>query len=56
MEPTEHNRRAWDDIHQRRAAAVTGERGLPSQVRHALAGLEKKRVLDLQCGTGESTA
>jgi 2-polyprenyl-3-methyl-5-hydroxy-6-metoxy-1,4-benzoquinol methylase len=56
MEPTEHNRRAWDDIHQRRAAAVTGERGLPNQVRHALADLEKKRVLDLQCGTGESTA
>jgi SAM-dependent methyltransferase len=56
MEPTEHNRRAWDDIHRRRAAAVTGERGLPQQVRHALADLEKKRVLDLQCGRGESTA
>jgi SAM-dependent methyltransferase len=56
MEPTEHNRRAWDEIHRRRAEALSGERGLPKQVRGALAGLEKKRVLDLQCGTGESTA
>ncbi len=56
MEPTEHNRRAWDEIHRQRGAALSGERGLPKQVRHALADLEKKRVLDLQCGTGESTA
>jgi predicted TPR repeat methyltransferase len=56
MEPTEHNRRAWDEIHRRRAEALAGERGLPPQVRHALANLGKKRVLDLQCGTGESTA
>jgi SAM-dependent methyltransferase len=56
MEPTEHNRRAWDEIHRRRAEALSGERGLPKQVRSALADLEKKRILDLQCGTGESTA
>ena len=56
MEPTEHNRRAWDEIHRRRAEALSGERGLPKPVRGALADLEKKRVLDLQCGTGESTA
>src|SRR5439155_25012676 len=56
MEPTEHNRRTWDEIHRQRAAALSGERGLPKQVRGALADLEKKRVLDLRCGTGESTA
>jgi predicted TPR repeat methyltransferase len=56
MEPTEHNRRAWDEIHRQRSAALAGERGLPSPVRHALADLKGKRVLHLQCGTGESTA
>jgi predicted TPR repeat methyltransferase len=56
MEPTEHNRRAWDEIHGQRAQALSGQRGLPKPVRGALADLEKKRVLDLQCGTGESTA
>ncbi|MBA3733610.1 MAG: class I SAM-dependent methyltransferase [Actinobacteria bacterium] len=56
MEPTEHNRRAWDEIHRKRAEVLGGERGLPSQVRHAFADLKGKRVLDLQCGTGESTA
>ena len=55
MEPTEHNRRAWDEIHRQRAEALAGERGLPAQVRHALADLTTKRVLHLQCATGEST-
>jgi SAM-dependent methyltransferase len=56
MEPTEHNRRAWDEIHRQRAQALAGERGLPAPVRHALADLSEKRVLHLQCFTGESTA
>lgn len=56
MEPTEHNRRAWDEIHRQRTEALAGERGLPVQVRHALADLAEKRVLHLQCGRGESTA
>jgi SAM-dependent methyltransferase len=56
MEPTEHNRRAWDEIHRRRAEALAGERALPPQVRRALADLSDKRVLHLQCGTGEATA
>jgi SAM-dependent methyltransferase len=56
MEPTDHNRRAWDEIHRLRAEALAGERGLPKQVRHALADLSEKRVLHLQCGTGEATA
>ena len=56
MEPTEHNRRAWDEIHRRRAAALAGDRGLPGPVRHALADLTEKRVLHLMCGTGEASA
>jgi len=56
MEPTEHNRRAWDEIHRQRTEALAGERGLPAPVRHALADLKEKRVLHLQCGTGEATA
>ncbi|CAN5232397.1 hypothetical protein BH18ACT12_BH18ACT12_15700 [soil metagenome] len=56
MEPTDHNRRAWDEIHRQRDEALAGGRGLPPQVRHALADLKGKRVLHLQCGTGESTA
>ena len=56
MEPTEHNRRAWDEIHRQRAEALAGERGLPMPVRHALADLSEKRVLHLQCGTGEGSA
>ena len=43
MEPTEHNRRAWDEIHRQRAEALAGERGLPSPVRNALADLKGKQ-------------
>jgi len=56
MEPTDHNRRAWDDIHRRRADALAGDAGLPPPVRHALADLSGKRVLHLRCATGEATA
>lgn len=56
MEPTEHNRRAWDEIHRLRAEVLASERGLPPQVRRALADLTNKRVLHLQCGGGEATA
>lgn len=53
MEPTEHNRRAFDDAHARRRAA---RRGLPPIVKATLGDLTGKRVLHLQCGTGEATA
>jgi SAM-dependent methyltransferase len=56
MEPTEHNRRAWDEVHRRRADVMAGQLGLPQPVRHALADLHGKRVLNLQSGTGESAA
>jgi SAM-dependent methyltransferase len=56
VEPTEHNRRAWDEVHRRRAEVMSGELGLPTHVRRALAELRGKRVLNLQCGTGEAAA
>src|SRR6266550_850090 len=56
MEPTERNRRAWDEVHRRRTDAMQGQLGLPETVRAALGDLARRRVLHLQCGTGESTA
>lgn len=55
MEPTEQNRRAWDEIHRRRAEALAGRLRLPDVVRSSLADLAGKRVLHLQCATGEET-
>jgi SAM-dependent methyltransferase len=56
MEPTDHNLRAWDEVHRRRGERIAGHLVLPSPVRHALADLHGKRVLNLQCGTGEAAA
>jgi len=56
MEPTEENIRAWEEVHRRRADASAGEPWLPPPVRHALADLSGRRVLVVQCGTGESAA
>ncbi len=56
MEPTDHNRRAWDDIHRQRLDGLAGDARLPAPVRHALADLTGKRVLHLRCATGEATA
>lgn len=56
MEPTEHNRRVWDEVHRRSSPTARGHSGLPPPVRHALADLNGKRVLNLQSGTGETAA
>ena len=56
MEPTEHNRRAWDEIHRRRANAMAGRLGVPDAIRERLPEVNGKHVLHLQCATGESTA
>ena len=53
MEPTDLNRRVWDEAHrpvERRLA------GLPSPVEERLPDLAGKHVLHLGCGTGEATA
>ena len=56
MEPTEHNRRAWDEVHRRRAEAMADQLGIPPLVKERLPALAGKHVLHLQCATGESTA
>jgi SAM-dependent methyltransferase len=56
VEPTEQNRRAWDEIHRRRTEAMAGELGIPDGIREVLPDVEGKHVLHLQCATGESTA
>jgi SAM-dependent methyltransferase len=52
MEPTDDNRRAFDDVHRARGGAPA----LPDVVRRTLGGIAGKRVLHLQSGTGEATA
>src|SRR5579884_1065322 len=52
MEPTEQNIRAWDEAHRRRPEPVA----LPPLVERTLGDLSEKRVLHLQCATGEATA
>jgi 2-polyprenyl-3-methyl-5-hydroxy-6-metoxy-1,4-benzoquinol methylase len=56
MEPTEHNRRAWDDLHRSRTGSGGREAGLPVHVRRALADLNGKRVLAIQADFGTSAA
>lgn len=56
MQPTDQNRRAWDEIHRRRTEAMAGQLGIPAQIRELLPDIEGKHVLHLQCATGESTA
>ncbi|MEN3341882.1 MAG: hypothetical protein V7644_1286 [Actinomycetota bacterium] len=53
MEPTESNRRAWNELHRPGAHARLG---LPPIVRQTLGELTKKRVLHLHCRTGEGAA
>lgn len=55
MEPTDHNRRAWDEVHRGPPEAMRGDVGLPEHVKRSLGDLKDKRVLHLQCATGEST-
>jgi predicted TPR repeat methyltransferase len=53
MEPTESNRRAWNQLHRRGAQARVG---LPAIVRQTLGDLTRKRVLHLHCRSGEGAA
>jgi SAM-dependent methyltransferase len=53
MEPTDQNRRAWDELHRPRERPVAG---LPAAVEQRLPELDGKHVLHLGCGTGEATA
>jgi SAM-dependent methyltransferase len=53
MEPTDLNRRVWDEAHRPREQRLAG---LPRPVEERLPELAGKHVLHLGCGTGEATA
>jgi SAM-dependent methyltransferase len=53
VEPTDINRRAFDDLHRRRRRQ---RGGLPPIVKATLGDLAKKRVLHLHSGGGEASA
>ena len=53
MEPTDINRRAFDDLHRRRRRR---RGGLPPIVKATLGDLTKKRVLHLHTGGGDASA
>jgi SAM-dependent methyltransferase len=52
VEPTDYNRRAWEAAHRPRGEPVA----LPPIVQRTLGDLTDKRVLHLQCASGEATA
>jgi SAM-dependent methyltransferase len=54
MEPTDLNRRAWDEVHRPRSDTAPAR--LPEVVERRLPDLSGKHVLHLGCGTGEATA
>jgi SAM-dependent methyltransferase len=53
MEPTDVNRRMFDDAHRRRGRSRSA---LPPIVRRTLADLTGRNVLHLHCGSGEGSA
>ncbi len=53
MEPTDINRRAFDELHRRRRLPRAG---LPPIVKATLGDLTKKRVLHLHSGSGDASA
>jgi SAM-dependent methyltransferase len=55
MEPTDHNRRAFDDAH-RTAENVLAAPAMPERIRERLHGANGNRVLHLLCGTGRESA
>jgi SAM-dependent methyltransferase len=56
VEPTDQNRRAWDEIHRGRTRAASEQLLIPEQIFDLLPEIEGKHVLHLQCATGEATA
>jgi SAM-dependent methyltransferase len=53
MEPTDTNRRMFDEVHRHRGEGCSA---LPSIVKQTLRDLEGKSVLHLHCGSGEGSA
>ena len=56
MQPTDRNRRAWDEIHRSRTRIASEQLLIPKPIFDLIPDVKKKHVLHLQCGTGEATA
>jgi SAM-dependent methyltransferase len=54
MEPSDHNRRAFDEAH-RTSENVLATPGIPEAIRERLHGVGGNRVLHLLCSTGRET-
>ena len=54
MEPTDHNRRAFDEAH-RTSENVLQVPGMPDRIRERLRGVTGHRVLHLLSGTGRES-
>jgi SAM-dependent methyltransferase len=55
VEPTDHNRRAFDEAH-RTSENVLGSPAMPERIRERLHGASGNRVLHLFCGSGREAA
>jgi len=56
VEPTDQNRRAWDEIHRSRTRLASEQLLIPKQIFDLIPDIEGRHVLHLQCATGEATA
>ena len=56
MEPTEENRRAWDQLQRARIESTSDPPGIPSPIRSQLPDVRGKHVLHELCGSGEGSA
>jgi SAM-dependent methyltransferase len=56
MEPTEENRRAWNELQRRRVAAVAAAPGPNPEVLALVPDPAGRRVLLVSCGSGETAA
>jgi len=56
VDPTEANRRAWDELHRLRIEATLERPGIPEPIRALLPDVRGKHVLHEMCGTGEASA
>jgi SAM-dependent methyltransferase len=56
MEPTEENRRAWNELHRRREAVSAAAPPPSPEALELLPDLAGKRVLHVRCGAGETSA
>jgi SAM-dependent methyltransferase len=56
VQPTDQNRRAWDEIHRSRTRGASEQLLIPKQILELMPDVAGKHVLHLQSATGEATA